>query len=51
MVEIKKGEKAHCVYCGSRFVYIRIKDKTVVCRSCGQVSDIDDYDIEEIKEE
>ena len=34
MDEVKKHR---CVKCGSLFGYLRIKDKTWVCRSCGNM--------------
>ena len=38
MVEEKeKGGKPKCVKCGSSFTYIRIKEGSVVCRSCGHI--------------
>lgn len=38
--EQKNPNKPNCSHCGSKFVYIRIKDNQVVCRSCGQVTDL-----------
>jgi len=35
--ETEKTEKKRCKKCGSRFVYIRLKERSVVCRSCGNV--------------
>lgn len=45
----KKNNKIRCVKCGSKFVYIRIKDKQVVCRKCGTITKLkedQDYDHE-----
>jgi ribosomal protein S14 len=30
-----RSEKLRCSKCGSYFGYIRLKDKSYVCRSCG----------------
>jgi ribosomal protein L37AE/L43A len=30
-----KCEKHKCVKCGSSFGYVRFKDKSWICRSCG----------------
>jgi len=35
--EKKEDEKHRCIKCGSLFGYLRIKDKTWVCRSCGNI--------------
>jgi len=35
--EVEKRERIKCAKCGSKFIYIRIKDKTLVCRSCGNI--------------
>lgn len=32
-VEVKKS----CKKCGSKFVYVRIKEGSLVCRSCGHI--------------
>jgi len=33
----EKNQKPKCVKCGSSFTYIRIKEGSVVCRSCGHI--------------
>ena len=33
-----------CEKCGSKQTYIRLKDKTRVCRSCGHVQEIEVLD-------
>lgn len=33
--------KPKCNRCGSRFNYIRIKDKFLVCRSCGNIQKLE----------
>jgi len=40
----KKGKnvKPKCKRCDSRFTYVRIKDGSVVCRSCGNIDPMDD---------
>jgi transcription initiation factor TFIIIB Brf1 subunit/transcription initiation factor TFIIB len=35
-----ENKKLECEECGSKFVYVRIKDNQVVCRSCGHISDL-----------
>jgi uncharacterized Zn-finger protein len=44
-----------CSYCGSKFIYIRIKNNECVCRKCGKVkkliNDLGEIKKEEIKEE
>lgn len=37
---MEKTEKPKCEKCGSGFVYVRIKDKQIVCRTCGHVSEL-----------
>jgi len=46
-------EKAKCKRCGSKFVYVRIKDNEIVCRSCGAISKLNNKsnEIEEKKED
>jgi len=39
MKKEKKDVKLRCPKCGSSFVYVRIKDDTIVCRSCGNISE------------
>lgn len=34
----EKANKPLCEKCGSKFTYFRIKNKEIVCRSCGHVS-------------
>jgi ribosomal protein L37AE/L43A len=34
-VEEPKQEKLRCKRCNSAFVYVRIKDKSLICRKCG----------------
>lgn len=39
---VKEDEKGfRCDKCGSSFVYIRRKDKKLLCRKCGNVQGID----------
>ncbi len=38
----EKEEKKKCKHCGSGQVYVRIKEGSVVCRSCGKVDPIED---------
>jgi len=42
MMEEKKEEKekSRCSKCGSTLVYIRIKDHSKVCRSCGNIEEM-----------
>ena len=35
-------QKRKCSKCGSKFVYVRIKEGSVVCRSCGNVDPIEE---------
>ena len=35
----EKENKRRCRKCGSFFGYIRFRDKTYVCRSCGFIDD------------
>ena len=42
MEEEDKKEKASCKSCGSKLVYIRIKEGSIVCRSCGYIDKIED---------
>jgi ribosomal protein L37AE/L43A len=35
--EKKKPSKPECSKCGSKFTYVRIKEGSVVCRSCGNI--------------
>ena len=37
----KPNQKPKCSKCGSKFVYVRIKEGSVVCRSCGNIDQID----------
>lgn len=34
--------KKKCKKCGSGFVYIRIKDNSIVCRSCGHIDKMEE---------
>ena len=36
----KTSDKPSCIKCGSKFIYIRIKDQQKVCRQCGNIEDI-----------
>ena len=37
--------KRSCKKCGSKFVYVRIKDpKSLVCRSCGNIEKLEDQE-------
>jgi len=37
--EVERQEKKQrCIKCNSSFGYLRLKDKTWVCRSCGNVN-------------
>lgn len=40
----KEEKRPACKNCGSKFVYIRIKDNSVVCRSCGYVEKREEKD-------
>jgi len=40
--EVKK--KRRCKKCGSSFIYIRIKDNSLVCRSCGHIEKLENLD-------
>lgn len=31
-------KEIQCSNCGSKFIYIRIKDKSIVCRKCGHIT-------------
>jgi len=42
MVIEKKNNKRRCAKCGSKFVYVRIKDNEVVCRSCGTITKLNE---------
>jgi len=47
MEEQKKSEeleKRSCNKCGSKFVYVRIKEKSLVCRSCGHIELLEDQE-------
>jgi len=35
--ETETIEKPKCKKCGSKFTYIRLKERSVVCRSCGNI--------------
>jgi DNA-directed RNA polymerase subunit RPC12/RpoP len=37
MINKEKTKGPTCSKCGSTFVYIRIKDKEIVCRRCGHI--------------
>lgn len=36
----EKDNKISCNKCGSKFIYVRIKGKEVVCRSCGNIQQL-----------
>ena len=38
----EKRKKINCSACGSSFVYVRIKEGSVVCRSCGNIDPLED---------
>ena len=38
--EDKQKNRAVCDHCGSKFVYVRLRDEEVVCRMCGHVSEL-----------
>ena len=42
MEEKKENQKPKCKKCGSAFVYTRIKERSVVCRTCGHIEKIKD---------
>lgn len=42
--EEQEKKKLECEKCGSAFVYVRIKDKQIVCRKCGHVSELKEDD-------
>ena len=37
-----KKEKIRCANCGSTMIYVRIKDNTMVCRTCGHVTELEE---------
>ncbi len=41
--------KKRCPKCSGSFVYVRLKTKEIVCRSCGAVSKIEVKEPEKIK--
>lgn len=41
MEKEEKENKIRCNKCKSSFIYIRIKDQEVVCRSCGNIQKLD----------
>jgi len=41
-MEKEVKERKRCNNCGSTLVYFRIKDHSLVCRSCGKITDIFD---------
>jgi len=41
-MEEENLKKLACKKCGSKFVYVRIKERSVVCRSCGNIDPIGD---------
>lgn len=43
--------KKECPVCNSKFVYVRIKKKELVCRSCGHIMPLDSKDISSIEED
>ena len=51
MVIEEKNNKPRCKKCGSKFIYIRIKDNEIVCRSCGHISELNNKLDDEKKEE
>lgn len=38
----QKPQRKKCSKCGSAFVYVRIKEGSVVCRSCGNIDQLSD---------
>ena len=38
----EKINKKVCSRCGSGFVYVRIKEGSVVCRSCGNIDPLEE---------
>lgn len=38
----EKDNKKKCGYCGSGFTYVRIKDNSLVCRSCGNIEKLNE---------
>ncbi len=38
--EKEENKKPKCKKCGSAFVYIRIKENSLVCRTCGHIEKI-----------
>ena len=42
MEKKEENQKPKCKKCGSSFVYIRLKEKSLVCRSCGNIEKIND---------
>ena len=41
MEKENKTEKQRCKKCGSGQTYVRIKEGSVVCRSCGNIDQIE----------
>ena len=40
--QAEKPQKRKCKKCGSAFVYVRIKEGSVVCRSCGNIDPLEE---------
>lgn len=38
----KKSKKIACKHCGGHLTYIRLKDKSLVCRSCGHIEPLEE---------
>jgi len=42
MEKKEETQKPKCKKCGSAFCYIRIKERSVVCRTCGYIEKMKD---------
>jgi rRNA maturation endonuclease Nob1 len=42
MVKKVYEEIKRCVKCGSKLTYVRLKDNSRVCRSCGHIEKLED---------
>lgn len=39
-LSMDEDHKLRCEFCNSAFVYVRIKTKELICRSCGHIAKI-----------
>ena len=47
---VEETKKIKCIYCGSSFGYLKVKDKIWQCRSCGSTFKVDNLKEVEGKE-